>query len=339
MQKINVIGIDLSKNVFQVHAVDARGNTMMRKQFSREKLTQFLSNTPACIVAMEACASSHHWGRVIREMRHTVKLIPPQFVKPYVKTNKNDAADAEAIVEAATRPNMRFVPVKEIWQQDILMIHRIRERLVKMHTSLMNELRGLLSEYGIVIPQGAAHLHRRIRQLLGEENCSLSNIVREAIGELYSELIELDQRLDGYEKRIHGISRSNETCQRIETIPGVGPITSTAMVASVGDPTTFKNGRQMAAWLGLVAKQNSSGGKTVLLGISKRGDRYLRKLLIHGARSVLINVKDKKDRRSRWIAEKMGTRGFNKTCVALANKNARTCWALMRYHTSYVATS
>lgn len=339
MQKINVIGIDLSKKVFQVHAVDARGNVIMLKQFSREKLMQFLANTPSCIVAMEACASSHNWGRVIRAMGHTVKLIPPQFVKPYVKTNKNDAADAEAIAEAATRPGMRFVPIKEVWQQDILMIHRIRERLIKMHTALMNELRGLLSEYGIVIPQGASHLCRRIQQLLGEENCLLSNIAREAIGELYTELIELDQRLDGYEKRIRGISQSNETCQRIETIPGIGPTTSTAMVASVGDPSTFKNGRQMAAWLGLVPKQNSSGGKTVLLGISKRGDKYLRKLLIHGARSVLINVKGKKDKRSRWIEEKMYTRGFNKTCVALANKNARICWALMRYHTSYAMMS
>ncbi|MBN2258842.1 MAG: IS110 family transposase [Anaerolineaceae bacterium] len=339
MQKIKVVGIDLSKHIFQVHAVDARGNAIVRKQFTRQKLIAFLTNTPSCMVAMEACASAHHWGRVIGAMGHMVRLIPPQFVKPYVKTNKNDAADAEAITEAAMRPGMRFVPVKEEWQQDILAIHRIRERLVKMHTALMNEMRGLLGEYGIVIPAGATHLHQRVQKLMGEEVSSLSPAVQRITGELYTELIELERRLDEYEKRIRQISRSNETCRRLETIPGIGPVTSTALVASVGDPSFFKSGRQMAAWLGLVPKQNSSGGKTKLLGISKRGDRYLRKLLVHGSRTVLRHVEGKDDRRSRWLAKKLETRGFNKTCVALANKNARTCWALMRHHTSYVMTS
>lgn len=335
MNNVNVIGIDLSKKVFQVHASDASGKVILRKSLSRKGLLEYLSNMPPCTVAMEACGSSHYWGRTAKKMGHTPRLISPQFVTPYVKSNKNDRIDSEAIVEAQSRPSMRYVPVKETWQQDILMVHRIRERLVKSRTALMNEIRGLLSEYGIVIPRGRPALRKKTQELMGENDAFLSPTVKGMMVELYEELGEIEKRILSYEAKIIEISNTNDNCRRLETIPGIGPTTSTALVASVGDPKLFKNGRQMSAWLGLVPKQSGTGGKTKLFGISKRGDKYLRKLLVHGARTVLRHLGQKTDRRSRWLIEKSKTIGFNKTCVALANKNARTAWALLNYKTEY----
>lgn len=329
MNDLYMLGIDLSKNVFQIHGVDARGNVMIRKQLRRAALKQFLATVPRCIVAMEACGGSHYWGRECRKYGHEVRLIPPQFVKPYVKGNKNDLADAEAIVEAAMRPGMRFAAVKEIWQQDILMIHRVRERLIRNRTSLQNEIRGLLNEYGVVFPQGRTSLRKGIGDILGSSGVSMSVEAKEIIGQLYKELLELEERVSGYDSKIQARYSANERCRRLGTIPGVGPITATALEAAVGDFRYFKNGRQLAASLGLVPRQNSTGGKQKLLGISKRGDIYIRKLLIHGARNVVRYATGKTDKRSRWVIHKSETRGFNKACVALANKNARICWALM----------
>jgi transposase len=336
MNSVHMVGIDLSKNVFQIHAVDARGTAMLREKMSREKLKRYLMNLPDCTVAMEACGGSSYWGRMAERAGKRVRLISPQFVKPYVKSNKNDAADAEAIAEAAGRPGMRFVAVKHEWQHDILMIHRVRERLVRNRTALMNELRGFLNEYGIVIPLGIKRLRERIMQVVGGEDGGISEAVRNMIWDLYEELVHIDGRIKAYDARIREVSCSREDCRRLETIPGVGPVISTALVASVGDPSHFKNGRQMAAWLGLVPRQHSSGGKQLLLGISKRGDGYLRKQLVHGARSVMYHAGGKEDRRSRWIQGKIETRGKNKTCVAIANKIARISWAVMKHKTEYM---
>lgn len=327
MKELKVVGVDLAKNVFQIHGTDARGNVLLRKRVNRLGLMQFLANIPPCLVAMEACGGAHYWGREIKKMGHEVRIISPQFVKPYVKSNKNDQSDAEAIVEAALRPGIRFVSLKQEWQQDILVVHRVRERLIRSRTALMNEIRGLLQEYGIVFSKGWSSLRKGIVKILTEHH--LRPVVLSVIERLYSELMELEERIEGYERYIKDQYKMDDRCKRLGQVPGVGPITATALVASVGDFRCFKNGRHLAAWLGLVPMQQSSGAKQVLLGISKRGDSYVRKLLIHGCRSVVHYASDKTDRRSRWIKDKVERRGFNKACVALANKNARICWALM----------
>lgn len=336
MNSARVVGIDLSKNVFQIHAVDGRGHAVLREKMNRERMKRFLVNLPDCTVAMEACGGSSYWGRLAERSGKRVRLISPQFVKPYVKGNKNDAADAEAIAEAASRPGMRFVAIKCEWQQDILMIHRVRDRLIRNRTALMNELRGFLNEYGVVVSLGIARLRERIMRIVGGEEEGFSAVVKAMLWDLYEELANLDGRIKVCDRRIKEVSRSREDCRRLETIPGIGPVISTALVASVGDPSQFKNGRQMAAWLGLVPRQHSSGGKQLLLGISKRGDSYLRKQIVHGARSVLYHAGEKEDRRSRWIQEKIKTRGKNKTCVAIANKIVRISWAVMKYKTEYM---
>lgn len=331
MKSIKILGIDLAKTIFHVYGVDSQGSCVVSKRMSRGKLPEFLATLPRCVVAMEACGSSHYWGRRFREFGHEVKLISPQFVKPYVKTNKNDERDAEAIAEAASRPTMRFVSIKSVEQQEIQSVHRVRERLVRDRTALGNQIRGLLQEYGIIFNEGLHHLRRELPQLLSMEDSGLGVRTCTMIQDLLSELLRLDERIESYDQIIKTTSRDSELCRRLEGIPGIGPITSTALIASVGDARVFRNGREFAAYLGLVPKQRSSGGKSVLLGISKRGDGYLRKLLVHGARSVVSHNDRRldKNKRSQWISSLEERRGMNRTSVALANKNARIAWALM----------
>jgi transposase len=331
MNSIKILGIDLAKTIFHIYGIDSQGRCVVSKRMSRGKLAEYLATLPRCIVAMEACGSSHYWGRRFREFGHEVKLISPQFVKPYVKTNKNDEKDAEAIAEAASRPTMRFVSIKSVEQQEIQSVHRVRERLVRDRTALGNQIRGLLQEYGIIFKEGLHHLRRELPQLLSMEDSGLGVRTCTLIQDILSELLRLDERIECYDQIIKTTSRDTELCRRLEGIPGIGPITSTALVASVGDARVFRNGREFAAYLGLVPKQRSSGGKSVLLGISKRGDGYLRKLLVHGARSVVSHNdrRSDKNKRSRWIGSLEERRGMNRTSVALANKNARIAWALM----------
>ena len=337
MKEVSVLGIDLAKSVFQLHGSDLNGKTVLKRKLNRQQLIVFLANLPKCIVAMEACGGSHFWARKFREMGHDVKLISPQFVKPFVKSNKNDANDAEAIVEAAMRPNMRFVAIKTTEQQDSLCLHRVRERLVRSRTALVNEMRGLLNEYGLIIPQGIEKLRTQFSDIIEDAENSLTSQSRDLFNGLYEELCSHDEKIANYETKIKFQSKQSESCQKIMKIPGVGPITATAMVASIGNANLFDNGRQMSAWLGLVPRQSSSGGKEKLLGISKRGDSYLRKLLIHGARSVLLKVKVNKDEseRTKWLKELIERRGFNRACVALANKNSRVIWKLLTSEENY----
>jgi len=337
MKDVSVIGIDLAKNIFQIQGCDSRGNEVFRKRVSRQKLALLMAKIPRCLVGMEACGGSHYWARRFQEMGHEVRIMNPQYVKPYVKTNKNDMNDAAACAEAVTRPSMRFVPIKSVKQQDMLLLHRVRSRLIKERIQLTNQTRGLLMEYGIVIRQGESSFRRKLPEILADENNELSPSARTIFQELYSEYIEVMNKLQAYDERILKLSRENKLCQQLETIPGIGAITSTALVASIGKAEVFKQGRQLSGWLGLVPKQLSSGNQTRLLGISKRGDRYLRALLIHGARSVVLQIDRKKDGYSRWVQQLRTRLGFNKTVVALANKNARIVWALLRNATQFEA--
>jgi len=288
-----------------------------------------VANLPACTVVMEACGGANYWARVFQSYGHTVKLISPQFVKPFVKTNKNDANDAQAIVEAASRPSMHFVPFKQVEQQDIQTIHRIRTRVVKNRTALINEIRGLCLEYGVVLTPGAARVKSSLCVAIADGDNELTPLSRESMQDLYDELVDVECRLKKLDNKIRQLCRQNENCQRILKIPGVGELTATAIVAAVPDPKEFRNGRHLSAWLGLVPRQSSSGDKRTLLGISKRGDRYLRTLLIHGARAVLSHYKRKDNDYTHWVDRKKATLSHNKAAVALANKNARIIWSML----------
>ncbi|MFY9326551.1 MAG: IS110 family transposase [Georgfuchsia sp.] len=327
--KITTIGIDLAKNVFQLHGVDERGDAAVRCAKKRDDLLPYFANLEPCLIGMEACGSAHHWARKLIALGHTVKLMAPQFVKPYVKSNKNDARDAEAICEAVTRPNMRFVPIKDAEQQAVLSIHRARQGFVKARTAQGNQIRGLLGEYGIIIPQGLASIRKRIPEILEDAENGLPGKMRTLIDRLTEHLKALDSQVVAMEKEIKQWHASSESSQKLADIPGIGPLTASALVATIGDARNFDNGRQLAAWLGLVPKQHSSGGKSVLLGISKRGDTYLRTLLIHGARSVLQYVEGKQGNKEQWLQSLLARRNKNVAAVALANKNARTVWALL----------
>ena len=335
--KVTTIGIDLAKNVIQVHGVDERGKAALKKQLKRAQVAAFFANLPPCLIGMEACASAHHWARKLESFGHNVKLMAPQFVKPYVKTNKNDVADAEAICEAVSRPNMRFVPVKNAEQQAVLALHRARQGFVKARTAQANQIRGLLAEYGIVIPQGIGHIAKRLPEILENAENDLPGAFRQLLDRLGDHLKELDRQVGELEVQIQAWHRENEVSKRLAQIPGIGPITASALVASIGDAKNFENGRQLAAWLGLVPRQHSSGGKQVLLGISKRGDTYLRTLLIHGARAVIRVAERKVGHTDSWLARLMGRRNHNVAAVALANKNARTVWALLAHGRDYEA--
>ncbi len=282
---INTIGIDIAKRTFQIHGVDRNGKTVLKKKVSRDQVLSFMVKLPKCLIGIEACGGANYWARELIKLGHEVRLIAPQFVKPYVKTNKNDQADAEAICEAVTRPNMRFVPIKSIEQQDILSIHRVRERLVRNRTALANEIRGLLLEFGFIIPQGINKVIVKLTEILDEGK--LSELSYQTFNKLKEEFVENDKKVKELEKRLKVIAMDSRQCQQLITIPGIGLITATALVASIGNAANFENGRQLSAWLGLVPRQHSSGGKERLLGISKRGDIYLRTLLIQGGRAVL----------------------------------------------------
>jgi transposase len=335
--KMTTIGLDLAKNVFQVHGTDERGKAVLRKTLKRAEVMKFFANLPACLIGMEACASAHFWARKLVGLGHTVKLMAPQFVKPYVKTNKNDARDAEAICEAVSRPSMRFVAVKSIEQQQLLAMHRARQGFVAARTAQANQIRGLLSEFGVVIPKGIGCLERDIPGILEDAENGLPGLSRALFGRLFEHFRELDRQVKELEVQIRVWHRESEASRRLEGIPGIGPLTASALVASVGDAKSFQNGRQLAAWLGLVPRQASSGGKERLLGISKRGDTYLRTLLIHGARSMLWRLKSAAGATEGWLTRVAARRNANIAAVALANKNARIVWALLAHGREYQA--
>jgi transposase len=334
-QKISVLGIDIAKLMFHVIGMDDAGHVVLRKRLARSELPRFIANLPPLRIGMEACGGAHYWARRFREHGHDVRLIAPHFVKAYVKSPKNDARDAEAICEAVTRPTMRFVPIKQVEQQDLQALHRVRARLIKARTALVNEIRGLLHEYGIVLPQGITKFRALIVDKLQQEQAKLNTLSAELFWQLYDEFRALETRLVYYDEKLAAIGQAHPEGQRLQTIPGIGPVTATALIAAIGEATQFKNGRQLAAWLGLVPREHSTGGKPRLLGISKRGDVYLRTLLIHGARATLRWIATKSDDRSRWLRALIARRGKNRAAVALANKNARIVWALLVHHQEY----
>jgi transposase len=335
--KVTVLGIDLAKQSFQLHGVDGQGQVVLKKKLSRTQLSAFVANLPPCLIGLEACGGAHYWVRQFTQLGHTVRMIAPQFVKPYVKSNKNDTVDAEAICEAVQRPTMRFVPAKSLAQQDLQSLHRIRSQLVARRTAQANQVRGLLLEYGIVIPKGMGSVRKAVPTLLEDAENLLSSLFRELLSELYEELVHLDKRIRSLEQKLLALSLQHEDCQRLLTIPGVGLLTATALIAAIGDVTVFKNGRELAAWIGLVPKQHSTGGKPTLMGISKRGDSYLRTLLVHGGRSVVRAAHQHQDKRNRWINDIKQRRGENISTVAVANKNARIAWALLTRKENYQA--
>ncbi|CAD6563413.1 IS110 family transposase [Paraburkholderia sabiae] len=336
--KIATVGIDLAKNVFQVHGVNEHGRCVLKKQLKRGQMIEFFANMQPSLVGMEACGGAHYWARRLQALGHMVRLMAPQFVKPYVKTNKNDAADAEAICEAVARPNMRFVPLKNVEQQAMLAIHRARQGFVIARTAQANQIRGLLAEFGIVFPQGLANVRSSTREAIEDGSNELPSNFRLLIARLLDHLAELDKQVEELEVQIRSAHRTNEMSRKLEKIPGIGPITASALVATIGDARDFTNGRQLAAWMGLVPGQSSSGGKTMLLGISKRGDVYLRTLLIHGARAALRAFQNKADQGGdNWLRKLLERRHFNIAAVALANKNARVIWALLARNQQYQA--
>lgn len=341
--EVTTIGIDLAKNIFHVHGVDQSGKTVFKKRLTRDKLLEFMANQPKCLVGMEACGGANHWARSLTDLGHNAKLMAPQFVKPYVKTNKNDYKDAEAICEAVSRPSMRFVPTKSIEQQDVLSIHRIRQRLVKNRTALANEIRGLLHEFDITVPQGINKIIKHLHDAL--DGNKLSDMGKISFRTLLDEFYDNDKRIADLEKRLRQIAKNHGLHAKLMEVPGIGLITATALVAAVGNAANFANGRQLSAWLGLVPKQHSTGGKERLLGISKRGDVYLRNLLIHGARAVFnartgkIKSADAENKKrtkfSDWMINLSERRGYNTSVVAVANKLARVAFAVLKGEQAY----
>ena len=333
--KITTIGIDLAKNVFQVHGVDERGKAVLRKQLKRKDVVKFFANLECCLIGMEACGSAHYWARKLTELGHTVRLMAPQFVKPYVKTNKSDRNDAEAICEAVGRPNMCFVPVKTAEAQAVLALHRARQGFVKARTAQANQIRGLLAEFGIVIPKGIGHIAKRLPEILEDAENGLPGMMRQLFERLGEQLKVVDKQAGEIERQIKLWHRDSESSRTLEAIAGIGPITASAFVASVGDAKSFKNARQVPAWLGMVPRQNGTGGKVALGRISKRGDVYLRTLLIHGARSVIRQFERKPDQADGWLKKLLARRHKNVAAVALAAKNARIAWALLAHERTY----
>jgi transposase len=338
--KIRRVGIDLAKNVFQLHGVDRSGKAVWKRKLTRNKWLNTLMDVtePGCEVGMEACTGAHHWARELQARGYSVKLIPPQFVKPYVKSNKNDAKDAEAICEAMSRPTMRYVQVKQVYQQDVQAAHRIRSEIMNHRKAKANQIRGLVAEYGLVAPKQHAKLRAAVPDWLEDAQNGLTGFFRRLLHGLWEDLMTLDNRIDELDKEIKRIAKEDPMAVRLQQLRGVGPLTSTAMVATVGNGKQFQHGRQMSASLGVTPKQFSSGGKDRLLGISKRGDVYLRTLLIHGARSVITHAKHKDDGLSRWVTELAARSHPNVAAVALANKTIRMAWAMMTREVDYDPT-
>ena len=335
MNKITRMGIDLGKNTFHVCAMDRMGRVVLEKRFTRRGLEKFVRAHEPCVVGMEACGGAHHWARTLRALGYDARLMSAQFVKAYVKSNKNDWRDAEAICEAVGRPTMRYVAVKTVEQQGLQHLHRARSLAVGQRTALANQLRGMLLEYGLVAAKGVGTLLRRVVELVEDADNGLPWAMRELLAGEREELVRLDERVKWFDAQLDAFAREHEACRRLQTIPGVGPKVATALVAAAGDAKEFASGREFAAWLGLTPRQRSTGGRTVLGGISKRGDRYLRALLIHGARAALRVAAKREDRRSRWAVSVHARRGANIAAVALANKTARTAWALLRREHDY----
>ena len=338
--KLIRVGVDLAKNVFQVHGVDRSEKAVWRCKLVRGDWIKALlaQIEPGCEIGMEACSGAHHWARLLQAKGFTVKLIAPQFVKPYVKSNKNDANDAEAICEAMSRPHMRFVAVKTVEQQDIQAVHRVRASLIDQRKAKGNQIRGLASEYGLVAPKELLHLRAAIPRWMKDWENGLSERFRRLLGGLWKDLLAIDERVEELDREIEQIARQDPVAVRLQQLRGIGPVTATALLTTVGDASQFANGRQMAASFGLTPKQNSSGGKERLLGISKRGDAYLRSLLVHGARAVIRTAQTKTDRLSIWVMRIASTRHPNIAAVALANKTARIAWAMMSRGTDYCPT-
>lgn len=339
MNKISVIGLDLAKNVFQLHGIDIDGEIVVRKQLKRSQLRQFFAKLEPCLIGMEACAGAHYWSRELIQLGHTVRMMAPVFVKPYLKSNKNDRNDAEAICEAVQRPSMRFVQPKIPEQQAVLHLHHGRRLLVRQRVALSNHMRGVLSEYGIVLPQGVKVIPRRLPEILEDADNELPMLARHLLAELKAEYDQLIERIDRFEQQLKVWHANNAVSQRLASIPGIGLLTATALAATVGEGHDFKNGRQLAAYLGLVPRQASSGGKERLLGISKRGDSYLRSLLIHGARAVIHHIrrrlKANQPGGNPWVEQLLQRCHINETAVALANKMARTAWVLVARNETY----
>ncbi len=326
--KITTIGLDIAKAIFHLVAVNHQGKPVKQQQLKRKQLLVYFAQLEPCLIAMEACGGANYWVREFQALGHKVKLIAPQYVKAYVRGNKNDYNDAAAIAEAAQRPTMRFVPIKSTEQQDVQNLHRQRERLKREQTALSNQTRGLLAEYGIVIHKGIATLKRDLPLILEDATNGLTVCARGLFAELLDEL-SLNERINRCEKKIKAVNQESDQCQRLEEVLGIGPITASALYAAAGNGNDFVNGRHFSAWLGLVPGQHSTGGKSVLLGISKRGNSYLRTLLIHGARAVLRRSATKTDRFSVWAQSLLERRGHNRACVAVANKMARIAWVIM----------
>lgn len=325
MRELTTVGIDLAKNVFAVHAVDRDGRVVLRRLVGRGKLAGLIAQLPPSLIGMESCTGAHEWARRFQALGHSVRLMAPMFVAPYRKSGKNDGNDAEAICEAVSRPNMRFVPIKTLDQQALLTLHRVRQGFVVERTAVVNRIRGLLAEFGVVIPQGVESLRREL-----SAHCeTLPSLAARAIRDLRQHLRVLDIRIGEYDLELKRLASANEDARRLQTIPGIGPISASAIVATVGSAAEFRNGRQFAAWLGLTPRQCSSGGKNRLGHISKRGDAYLRMLLVLGARSVLQTARRHTDRLSRWVQSIHARCGYHKAIVAVAAKNARIVWALM----------
>jgi transposase len=335
MQRVSTIGLDLAKNVFQLHGVDADGKVALRKKLRRGAVLGFLRSLPPCLVGMEACATSHHWAREIAALGHDVRLIPPAYVKPYVKRQKNDAADAEAICEAVTRPNMRFVPVKTEEQQGVLVLHRSRDLLMRQRTMILNAIRAHFAEFGIIAAQGARKVAELVMRLRDDDTLGVPEIARSALLALAGQLDSLAAEVRNIERQLMAWHRQNVASQRLETIPGVGLITATALAVSVPDPSVFKSGRQFAAYLGLVPRQNSSGGKDRLGHISKMGNGYLRRLLVVGATSVTRRAPTNDTRTGAWVRSLLERKPARVVTVAIANKTARTAWALLAKGENY----
>ncbi len=332
---VTTIGIDLAKNTFSLHGVDACGKTVLRQSLSRAKLLAHLAQQPPSLIGMEACSGAHHWGRALTTLGHRIGIMAPRFVAPYRKGGKNDGNDAEAICEAVARPGMRFVPIKSAEQQAVLCLHRIRQGLIKERTAAINQLRGLLAEFGLIMPKGRYGAQHHIPRILEDAENGLPMLARRLLSDVYGRLREMNTQLLAYDRELEHLAKESEIAQRLMTVPGVGAITATALLASVGDPKQFRSGRQFAAWLGLVPRQYTTGGKIRLGRITKRGDVYLRTLLIHGTRAVLAKLKDKPDRLSAWSRTLIERRGYKRAAVALAAKNARIVWALMMRGTMY----
>lgn len=332
---VTTIGLDLAKQVFHVVGADVHGKVVLRKRMKRAQVLRYFANLSVCVVGIEACGGGHYWARELRGQGHDARLINPRFVTPYRRGEKNDYNDAAALCEAVARPRMRFVPVKDVAQQDLQALHRLRDGLIRQRTVWINRARGLLGERGVVLARGVTAFRRAMPALLEDGDNGLSELFRELLAEQYAQVVQLDKRIAVYDKRLATLAVTEDSCRRLQGIPGIGPVVATALVAAVGDARVFRNGRQLAAWVGLVPRQHSTGGRPRLLGISKRGDKHLRTLLIHGARAVVRHAGGKNDRLSCWVQRLQAMRGTNVATVALANKLTRIAWVVLSRGESY----